>query len=209
MGRFPSRKDGITQVPISPGRSSHYSGMEERRRLLTPFCPGTLESTRFQHRHLCFAVCFQGDLTHNIQRFGEAIFMLMRADLSVLYLGKKAFETYHVIRESPAEVMVLQETCRRCGWCQGSSTVESSFIDFVLSPDVQLRDLDLLIFFNPAFFGLLCTRQSPRTHGRSMMPWSHESPFPRPPVAAGRLADTGDSSLLPLGAWQTSAQQSC
>lgn len=24
----------------------------------------------FHHRYLCFTVCFQGDLTHNIQRFG-------------------------------------------------------------------------------------------------------------------------------------------
>lgn len=74
------------------------------------------------------------------------------------------------ICESAAEVMVFQETCRRHGQCQGSSIAESSFIDFVLSPAVQLRDLDLLIFFNPGFFGLLCMRQSLRTHGRSMMP---------------------------------------
>lgn len=66
---------------------------------------------------------------------------LMRADLSVLHLGNKAFETHHIICESPAEVMALQETCRRCGWCQGSSIVESSFTDFVLSLAVQLRDM--------------------------------------------------------------------
>lgn len=129
----------------------------------------------------------------------------MRADLSVLCLKNKAFETCHIICESPAEVMVLQETCRRCGWCQGSSIVESGFIDFVLSPAVQLRDLDLLIFFNPGFFG----EQSPRTHGRSMMPWS---PVPRTtpgcrqtgrrrwqlPAPAGCLANLSTVELLAL-----------
>lgn len=98
--------------------------------------------------------------------------------------------------ESPAEVMVLQETCRRCGWCQGSRIVESSFIDFVLSPGVQMRDLDHLIFFSPGFFGLLHTRQSPRTHGRSMMPWSHDSPCPQ------------DHPWLQAG-WQTLATAPC
>lgn len=41
---------------------SLYSRMEKRRRLLTPFCPGTLESTSDSTTDICVSLCVSRDI---------------------------------------------------------------------------------------------------------------------------------------------------
>lgn len=43
---------------------SLYSRMEKRRRLLTPFCPGTLESTSDSTTDICVSLCVSRDIWH-------------------------------------------------------------------------------------------------------------------------------------------------
>lgn len=64
VGRFPSRKDGTTQVHLSPWGSSHCFRMEKRRRLLTPFCPGTLESTSDSTTDSYVSLCVSREIWH-------------------------------------------------------------------------------------------------------------------------------------------------